>query len=70
MIIGTPKEIKNHENRVGLTPESARELSARIPAGDQGVRASSLPAPGERVAERHAGGVGLVVGQRAGGRCR
>src|SRR3546814_10416557 len=26
MIIGTPKEIKNHEYRVGLTPESAREL--------------------------------------------
>ncbi len=28
MIIGTPKEIKNHEYRVGLTPESARELHA------------------------------------------
>ena len=27
MIIGTPKEIKNHEYRVGLTPESARELT-------------------------------------------
>ena len=27
MIIGTPKEIKNHEYRVGLTPESARELA-------------------------------------------
>ncbi len=26
MRIGTPKEIKNHEYRVGLTPESAREL--------------------------------------------
>ena len=26
MIIGTPKEIKNHEYRVGLTPESVREL--------------------------------------------
>ena len=26
MIIGTPREIKNHEYRVGLTPESAREL--------------------------------------------
>ncbi len=25
MIIGVPKEIKNHENRVGLTPTSARE---------------------------------------------
>ncbi len=28
MIIGTPKEIKNHEYRVGLTPESAQELVA------------------------------------------
>ncbi|MBL4645773.1 MAG: alanine dehydrogenase [Rhizobiales bacterium] len=26
MIVGTPKEIKNHEYRVGLTPESASEL--------------------------------------------
>ncbi len=29
MIIGTPREIKNHEYRVGLTPESVRELTAR-----------------------------------------
>ena len=29
MRIGSPKEIKNHEYRVGLTPESARELTAR-----------------------------------------
>jgi len=28
MRIGTPKEIKNHEYRVGLTPESAAELAA------------------------------------------
>jgi alanine dehydrogenase len=28
MIIGCPREIKNHEYRVGLTPESARELVA------------------------------------------
>ena len=26
MLIGVPKEIKNHEYRVGLTPESAAEL--------------------------------------------
>ena len=26
MIIGVPKEIKNHEYRVGLTPRSVREL--------------------------------------------
>ena len=28
MIVGTVKEIKNHEYRVGLTPESVRELTA------------------------------------------
>lgn len=28
MIVGTPKEIKNHEHRVGLTPTSVRELTA------------------------------------------
>ena len=28
MIVGTPREIKNHEYRVGLTPESVRELVA------------------------------------------
>jgi alanine dehydrogenase len=28
MIVGTPKEIKNHEHRVGLTPASVRELTA------------------------------------------
>ena len=26
MLIGVPKEIKNHEYRVGLTPSSAQEL--------------------------------------------
>ena len=29
MIIGIPKEIKNNENRVGLTPSGARELTKR-----------------------------------------
>ena len=28
MIVGTVREIKNHEYRVGLTPESVHELSA------------------------------------------
>lgn len=28
MLVGCPKEIKNHEYRVGLTPESVRELTA------------------------------------------
>ena len=34
MLIGVPKEIKNRENRVGLTPESVQELVA---AGHQVV---------------------------------
>ena len=29
MIIGVPKEIKNHEYRVGMVPASVRELTAR-----------------------------------------
>jgi alanine dehydrogenase len=29
MIVGVPKEIKNHEYRVGLTPPSVRELTSR-----------------------------------------
>ena len=30
MRVGTVREIKNHEYRVGLTPESVRELVSRI----------------------------------------
>lgn len=46
MLIGVPKEIKNHEYRVGLTPSSVRELAAA----------------GHRVlVERHAGaGIGAT----------
>jgi len=29
MLVGVPREIKNHESRVGLTPQSVRELAAR-----------------------------------------
>ena len=29
MLVGVPKEIKNHEYRVGMTPPSVRELSSR-----------------------------------------
>ena len=29
MLVGVPKEIKNHEYRVGLTPSSVVELVAR-----------------------------------------
>ena len=31
MIIGLPKEIKNNEHRVGLTPDSVSEISRHIP---------------------------------------
>ena len=53
MLIGVPKEIKAHEYRVGLTPESVRELTRRghhvvveknagagIDAGDEDYRAA------------------------------
>ena len=29
MLIGVPKEIKNHEYRIGMTPAGVRELVAR-----------------------------------------
>ena len=29
MLVGLPKEIKNHEYRVGLTPASVRELTSQ-----------------------------------------
>ncbi|NIQ95368.1 MAG: hypothetical protein GWN87_15070, partial [Desulfuromonadales bacterium] len=28
MLVGVPKEIKNHEYRVGLTPDSVQEFKA------------------------------------------
>ena len=53
MIIGVPKEIKNNENRVALTPAGAHELAARghtvyvqASAGETAVfrmRITSLP---------------------------
>ena len=37
MHIGVPKEIKNHEYRVALTPGGVRELVARAPClGSEG----------------------------------
>lgn len=46
MLIGVPKEIKVHEYRVGLTPESVRELVAR----------------GHRVVVEHDAGTGISAG--------
>lgn len=43
MLIGVPKEIKNHEYRIGLTPAGAAELVAR----------------GHQVIVQHNGGVGI-----------
>ena len=34
MIIGVPKEIKNHEYRVGLTPRSVKELCQKRSQSD------------------------------------
>ena len=53
MLIGIPKEIKNHEYRVGLTPASVRELT-------RGHRV---------IVERNAGaGIGAPIPNTNGGR--
>jgi alanine dehydrogenase len=58
MLIGTPKEIKNHEYRVGLSPSSVREL---ITEGHQvlietgagaGMQTMSKQAPALQPAQR------------------
>ena len=46
MLIGVPKEIKIHEYRVGLTPESVRELVSA----------------GHRVMVEHDAGIGIGAG--------
>jgi len=38
MIIGVPKEIKNHEYRVGMVPASVRELVNHGPPSISGNR--------------------------------
>ena len=40
MRIGVPKEIKNHEYRVGLTPASVKDFAARL-AGS-GIAAGAI----------------------------
>ena len=37
MLIGVPAEIKNHEYRVGMTPQSVRELTKAGVVGDDGT---------------------------------
>ncbi len=41
MRIGVPKEIKEHEYRVGLTPESVREFALALAAGGLGAIADN-----------------------------
>lgn len=58
MIVGTPKEIKNQEHRVGLTPVSVRELTA---AGHQVlVQGGAGSAAGMDDAQYRAAGAELV----------
>ena len=65
MQIGVPKEIKNHEYRVGLTPSSVRELVAhghavlvetdpRGPAGQDPVCVRLRPAMSDEQDGGHA----------------
>ena len=45
MKVGIPKEVKNHEYRVAITPSGVHEL---VRAGHRGVRASGTRAPARR----------------------
>lgn len=60
MLIGIPKEIKNHEYRVGLTPSSVRELAA---AGHRViVERNAGSGIGASDAEYEKAGAGIVQG--------
>ena len=60
MLIGIPKEIKNHEHRVGLTPSSVRELAA---AGHRViVEHNAGSGIGASDAEYEKAGAGIVQG--------
>ena len=69
MLIGVPKEIKNHEYRVGLTPASVRELvhhghAVLVQAGaGAGIGAGRRRLPGGRREHRRRGGRGLCAGR-------
>ncbi len=58
MRIGVPKEIKNHEYRVGLTPESVAELVGR--GHEVGVEAGAGAGIGSDDAEYEAAGARMV----------
>ena len=57
MLIGVPKEIKDHEYRVGLTPDSVNEVVLQRPRGRRGERSGG----GNRSVGR-----GLFAGRRDG----
>ncbi len=61
MIIGAPKEIKNHEYRVGLTPESARELVAH----DHAVLVETGAGLGIGATDAHYRGAGATIVETA-----
>jgi alanine dehydrogenase len=62
MLVGVPKEIKNHEYRVGLTPPSVRELTAR---GHQVlVQAGAGAEIGLSDEQYVAAGAGIVAGAK------
>jgi alanine dehydrogenase len=67
MRIGIPKEIKNHEYRVGVTPGGARELAA---AGHAVlVEAGAGAAVGYTDEQYHAAGAAIVADARAAYAC-
>ena len=75
MRIGCPKEIKNHEYRVGLTPESAGELARHghevwIESGaGLGIDATDAEytAAGARIVQDHSSGAASFSSTRGEG---
>ena len=57
MRIGVPKEIKNHEYRVGLTPSSVREL---VSQGHQ-VYVETMAGAGIEISDDHYRQAGAVI---------
>ena len=81
MIIGVPKEIKNNENRVGLTPAGVAEfkkaghqvyVQTSAGTGSGFTLAAGVYQPGSVLARQtdlagNAGPTGALVGQQTGG---
>lgn len=58
MIVGVPKEVKNHEHRVAATPEGVREL---VHAGHQ-VVVETTAGEGSAISDAHYEVAGTNVG--------